>query len=76
MSKFEMRINGRKITSNAQLQSEMIRLQKNLEARMKKGFKDSLKKAVGPSVQLKKTKEGYELQGTPEQIERAKKRLR
>ena len=76
MPKIEMQINGRKIASNAQLRSEMNRLQKNFEVGMKKSFEDRLKKAAGPSVQLKKTKEGYMLQGTPEQIERTKKRLR
>lgn len=75
MFKLEMRIDGRKITSNAQLQNEMKRMQKDIEVRMEKGFEDSLKKAAGPGVQVTKTREGYRLQGKPEQVRREKKRL-
>ena len=67
MFKLEMRIDGRKIASNAQLQNEM--------KRMEKGFEDSLKQAAGRGVQVTKTREGYRLQGTPEQVGSAKKRL-
>ena len=75
MFKLEMRINGRKITSNAQLQNEMKRMQKDIEVRMEKGFEDSLEKAAVPGVLVTKTQDGYRLQGTPEQIKRATKRL-
>jgi hypothetical protein len=43
---------------------------------MEKHIEDSLKKAAGPGVRMKKTREGYSFKGSPEQIERMKKRLR
>jgi len=69
MAGIEMRFNGRKITSSAQLQRELTRS-------MEKHVEDSLKKAAGPGVRMKKTRDGYTFEGTPEQIERMKKRLR
>ncbi len=63
-----MRLGGRKITSTAQLQRELTR-------GMEKHVEDSLKKAAGSGVRMKKTREGYTFEGTPEQIERMKKRL-
>ena len=69
MARIEMRFNGRKITSTAQLQRELTRS-------MEKHVEDSLKKAAGPGVRMKKTREGYSFEGSPEQIERMKKRLR
>lgn len=64
-----IRLNGRKITSASQLQRELMRS-------LEKGVEESLKKAADPGVRLKKTHEGYTFEGTPEQIERMKKRLR
>ena len=69
MAGIEMRFNGRKITSSAQFQRELTRS-------MEKHVEDSLKKAAGPGVRMKKTRDGYTFEGTPEQIERMKKRLR
>lgn len=69
MARIEMRFNGRKITSTAQLQRELTRS-------MEKHVGDSLKKAAGPGVRMKKTRDGYTFEGTPEQIERMNKRLR
>ena len=69
MARIEMRFNDRKITSAAQLQRELTRS-------MEKHVEDSLKKAAGPGVRMKKTREGYSFEGSPEQIERMKKRLR
>lgn len=69
MAGIEMRFNGRKITSASQLQRELTRS-------MEKHVEDSLKKAAGPGVRMKKTREGYSFEGSPEQIERMKKRLR
>lgn len=69
MARIEMRLNGRKITSTSQLQRELKRS-------MEKQVEDGLRKAAGPSVRMKKTREGYTFEGTPEQIERMKKRLR
>ena len=69
MAGIEMRFNGGKITSAAQLQRELTRS-------MEKHVEDSLKKAAGPGVRMKKSREGYSFEGSPEQIERMKKRLR
>lgn len=69
MARIEMRFNGRKITSTAQLQRELTRS-------VEKHVEDSLKKAAGPGVRMKKTRDGYSFEGSPEQIERMKKRLR
>ncbi|RUV80338.1 hypothetical protein EOA60_36935 [Mesorhizobium sp. M1A.F.Ca.IN.020.06.1.1] len=69
MAGIEMRFNGRKLTSATQLQRELTRS-------MEKHIKDSLKKAAGPGVRMKKTRDGYVFEGRPEQIERMKKRLR
>lgn len=69
MVKMEMRLNGRKITSTSQLKREVRR---NLE----KHVEDSLKKAAGPGVRHKKTRDGYVFEGTPEQIQRMRQRLR
>jgi len=69
MARIEMRFNGRKTTSAAQLQRELTRS-------MEKHVEDSLKKAAGPGVRMNKTREGYTFEGTPEQIERMTKRLR
>ena len=69
MARIEIRLNGRKITSAAQRQRELTRS-------VEKHVEDSLKKAAGPGVRMKKTREGYSFEGSPEQIERMKKRLR
>lgn len=69
MARIEMRFNGRKIISTAQLQRELTHS-------MEKQVEDGLKKAAGSGVQMKKTRDGYTFEGTPEQIERMKKRLR
>ena len=69
MSRVEMRFNGRKITSTPQLQRELKRS-------MEKHVEDSLKKAAGPGVRMQKTRDGYTFEGSTEQIERMKKRLR
>lgn len=69
MAGIEMRLNGRKITSSGQLERELKRS-------MEKQVEDGLKKAAGPSVRMKKTRDGYSFEGTPEQIDRMRKRLR
>ena len=69
MARIEMRFNGRKITSASQLQRELTRS-------IEKQVENNLKKAAGPGVGMKKTREGYTFEGTPDQIERMKKRLR
>lgn len=68
MFSIKMQFNGRKITSNAQLQRELKRS-------MTKHIESNLKKAAGPGVQMKKNRDGYTFEGTPKQIERMKKRL-
>ncbi len=69
MAGIEMRFNGRKITSASQLQRELTRS-------MEKHLEDNLKKAAGPGVRMKKNRDGYTFEGSPDQIERMKKRLR
>lgn len=69
MAKIEMRLNGRRTTSATQLQRELKRS-------MERHVEDSLKKAAGPGVRMKKTHTGYTFEGTPEQVERMAKRLR
>ncbi len=69
MAGIEMRFNGRKITSASQLQRELTR-------GMERQVESNLKKAAGPGVRMKKTRDGYTFEGTSEQIERMKKRLR
>ena len=70
MLKMDMRLNGRKITSASQLQRE---LRRSIERRVE----DSIKKAAGPGMQMKKkTRDAYIFEGTSEQIDRMKQRLR
>ncbi len=69
MAGIEMRFNGRKITSASQLQRDLTRS-------MERQVENNLKKAAGPGVRMKKTRDGYTFEGMPEQIERMKKRLR
>lgn len=69
MATVKMRLNGRSITSATQLKRE-------LERNMEKHVEDRLKKAVGPGIRIKKTRDGYSFEGTPVQIERLRKRLR
>jgi len=69
MLKMEMRPNGRKITSEAQFERE-------LDRSIEQHIQDRLKKAAGPGGRLKKTRNGYVLEGAPDQIERTKQRLR
>lgn len=66
-SKVEFKINGRKV-SPSQLGREM---QKAVEAHIE----DELRKAAGPGVKMRKTSQGYEFEGSPEEIERLTRRL-
>lgn len=68
MIKFEMKFNGKRITSGNQLGREM---KKSVDRHVER----SLRKAAGPSVHLKKTSSGYVAEGTPEAIDRMKQRL-
>lgn len=69
MATIKMRLNGRSITSATQLKRE-------LERNMKKHVEDRLKKAAVPGIRIKKTRDGYTCEGTPDQIERLRMRLR
>ena len=70
MLKMDMRLNGRKVTSTSQFQRELKRsMERSVEAH--------IKKAAGPGMRMKKKiRDGYIFEGTPEQIERMKQRLR
>lgn len=67
--KIEMTINGRKITSASQIERELTRA-------AARAVEDSIRKAAGPGVRIKKTRDGYVAEGSPDQIDRLTRRLR
>ena len=69
MIRMEMRLNGRLITSPGQLERELSR---SVGSHVEK----TLNEAAGPGVRLQKTRSGYLVQGTREQIERFRRRFR
>lgn len=69
MIRMEMRLNGRPITSAGQLEREVSRW-------VRSHVEKTLKEAAGPGARLQKTRSGYLVQGTREQIERFRRRLR
>ena len=69
MVRIDMKFNGKHITSSQQLEREMKRS-------FEKTIEQGIRRAAGPGVRVKKTRNGFEAQGSPEQIERMKRRLR
>jgi hypothetical protein len=69
MAGIEMRFNGRKITSAAQLQRELTKA-------AERAVEDGIRKAAGPGVRIKKTRDGYIAEGSPDQIDRLTRNLR
>lgn len=69
MATVKMRLNGRSLSSATQLKRELAR---NIE----KQVEDGLKKAAGPGVRIKKARGGYTFEGTPDQVECLRMRLR
>jgi len=69
MFRTEIKFNGRKITSSSQFERE-------IKKSMNKHVEKELRKAVGAGTRLKKTKDGFVVEGSPQQIERIKKRLK
>ncbi len=67
--KIEMTINGRKITSASQIERELTKA-------AERAVEDSIRKAAGPGVRIKKTRDGYVAEGSPDQIDRLTRRLR
>jgi methionine aminopeptidase len=67
--KFEMKINGRKVTSASQIERELTKAAED-------AVEESIRKAAGPGVRIKKTREGYIAEGSPDQIDRLTRRLR
>jgi hypothetical protein len=67
--KFEMKINGRKVTSASQIERELTKAAEH-------AVEESIRKAAGPDVRIKKTREGYIAEGSPDQIDRLTRRLR
>jgi hypothetical protein len=67
--KFEMKINGRKVTSASQIERELTKAAEH-------AVEESIRKAAGPGVRIKKTREGYIAEGSPDQIDRLTRRLR
>lgn len=69
MFKIDMKLNGRKITSSRQLKRELTKaVEKHTETR--------LKKAAGPGARVRQTAGGFVAEGSPEDIERLRRRLR
>jgi hypothetical protein len=67
--KFEMKINGRKVTSASQIERELTKA-------AERAVEDGIRKAAEPGVRIKKTREGYIAEGSPDQIDRMTRRLR
>lgn len=67
--KFEMKINGRKVTSASQIERELTKAAEH-------AVEESIRKAAGPGVRIKKTREGYIAEGSQDQIDRLTRRLR
>lgn len=67
--KFEMKINGRKVTSASQIERELTKAAEH-------AVEESIRKAAGPGVRIKKTREGSIAEGSPDQIDRLTRRLR
>lgn len=67
--KFEMKINGRKVTSASQIERELTKAAEH-------AVEESIRKAAGPGVRIKKTREGYIAEGSPDQIDRLTRHLR
>ncbi len=67
--KFEMKINGRKVTSASQIERELTKAAEH-------AVEESIRKAAGPGVRIKKTREGYIAEGSPDQIDRLTRRIR
>lgn len=69
MVRIDMKFNGKRITSSRQLEREMKR---SIEKTVEQG----IRKAAGPGARVKKTRDGFEAEGSPEQIGRMRRRLR
>jgi hypothetical protein len=67
--KFEMKINGRKVMSASQIKRELTKAAEH-------AVEESIRKAAGPGVRIKKTREGYIAEGSPDQIDRLPRSLR
>ena len=67
--KFEMKINGRKVTSASQIERELTKAAEH-------AVEEGIRKAAGPGVRIKKTREGYIAEGSPDQIDRLTRRIR
>ena len=67
--KFEMKNNGRKVTSASQIERELTKAAEH-------AVEESIRKAAGPGVRIKKTREGYIAEGSPDQIDRLTRRIR
>lgn len=67
--KFEMKINGRKVTSVSQIKRELTKAAEH-------AVEESIRKVAGPGMRIKKTREGYIAEGSPDQIDRLTRRLR
>ncbi|MCE6950124.1 hypothetical protein LAZ29_04220 [Cereibacter sphaeroides] len=67
--KIEIKMDGRKATSGNQIERELIKA-------AERALEGSIRKAAGPGVKIKKTRDGYVAEGTPEKIDRLTRQLR
>lgn len=67
--RFEMKINGRKVTSASQIERELTKA-------AERAVEDGIRKAAGPGVRITKTREGYIAEGSPDQIDQLTRRIR
>ncbi|MCZ8081449.1 MAG: hypothetical protein O9289_20085 [Rhodobacteraceae bacterium] len=67
--KFEMKINGRNVMSASQIERELTKA-------TERAVEVGIHKAAGPGVSIKKTREGFIAEGSPDQIDRLTRRLR
>lgn len=65
----EMKFNGRKITNPQQLEREFS---KSINSHVEK----EVRKIAGVGTSVKKTRNGFVVSGSPQQIERMQKRLK
>ena len=68
MFKMEMKFNGKKITSSGQLEREFKKSINN-------HVENEIHRVAGAGTKVRKTRNGILVEGTPQQIERMRKRL-
>lgn len=67
--KLELRVNRRKVTSAREIERELGKA-------AEQAIEDSLRKAAGPGVRLRKVRDGFVVEGTTQNIGRLADRLK